>query len=71
MELPGTVEGGSVKDTVAEVVVEDVMVALAGTGPLSQSKVGQSVSVPRGDIVPQNVQQCTPRCWTGQSAHGC
>ena len=44
VELPGTVEGGSVKDTVAEVAVEDVMVALAGTPPLLQPQVWQSVS---------------------------
>ena len=43
VELPGTVEGGSVKDTVAEVAVEDVMVALAGTAPLLQPQVWQSV----------------------------
>ena len=41
VELPATVEGGSVKDTVAEVAVEDVMVALAGTAPLSQPQVWQ------------------------------
>ena len=44
VELPSTVEGGSVKDTVAEVAVEDVMVALAATAPLSQPRVWQSVS---------------------------
>ena len=43
LELPGTVEAGSVKDTVAEVAVEDVMVALAAA-PLPQPRVWQSVS---------------------------
>lgn len=42
VELPATVEGGSVMDTVAEVAVEDVMVALTGTAPLSQPRVRQS-----------------------------
>ena len=42
VELPGNVEGGSVKDTVAEVAFEDVMVAL--TAPLLQPQVWQSVS---------------------------
>ena len=41
VEMPGTVVGGNVKDTVADAAVEDAMVALEGTAPLSQSQVWQ------------------------------